>query len=332
MLDPSLPTTAGDRPAHPERAASVLLAEGARRAVIAILGAHGGPLASAVIAERAPLDVTPRLIRDRIRELERHGVLSPVDQTPGGTGRWQLTTAGQELFRLLALMTRIVTNAAGLRPNTSAATRDRAVGRALDALTDPVVLTILRELSEKVALSPPALEARCRPTPRRTVYRRLTPLVEAGVVVRSTTGQVPRSTAYTLNDDWRPAAAIQLLSTWWSTRHPQVAGAVEDPDLDGLLHSILPRTKLTKGFHGSVLWVVTGSPRDPLRLSAHGQTISLDFSTPEHPTDATIQGGAADWAAGLVSGNRDGLTTSGDRDLADAVFAAVRAAALSYVR
>lgn len=334
----------GDQPRSRAHAASAtaLLADRASRAIVTLLGeARGRPMSAAALTDAAPIDATPRLIRDRVRELERAGILEAT--TPAlaagapAASLWQLTPAGQDLHRLQSLLGRIVAHAAQLTATTPSGLREHVVELTLKGLSDPVIVQIARCLAAGPPLDPVTLELACSPTPRRTIYRRLGPLVSGGVVVRTTSRQVPRSTHYALAPRWRPAAAILMLSAWWESRHRDLPGQARAIDLEGLVLAILPTVRLGPGHDGRALrWVVDHPDAGcgPL-LAVDGDRLTITGSGPtkdETSPDATVAGASAAWTEALVTDRRDALTITGDAALAGEVLDAVRAALLMYIR
>ncbi len=323
--------------------AVALLADRANRTIVATLAeARGRALTAADVSDRSPLDVAPRLIRDRLRTLNRAGILSATedDLTRGRShAHWLLTDAGEDLNRLEPLIARIATRATGRTALVRSEYRDEVVEQTVSALADPTVRQIVRCLAEHGPLGPLELEALCLPTPRRTLYRRLAVLVEGGAVNRTTEGQVPRSTIYSLEDRWRPASAILLLASWWQARHSGAAGPIDAFDLEGLLLSVLPSIRVTGiSERASLAWIVSGdaSTASPveLRVVDGRLRIAAADADPAEPTPPATRssGSPAAWSAALVNDRRSELTTVGDAGLADAVLTAVRSAILAYVR
>lgn len=329
-----------DLPAEPSArgpSATALLADRTSRAVVLTLGeARGRSLSAPAITEQGMIEGTPRLVRDRIRDLERAGILEPEPEPhPGNTpGRWRLTAAGRDLYRLQSLLTRIVAHAAKLSATTSSGAREHVVELTLKGLSDPVVVQIARCLAAHGPLDPVGLEMACRPTPRRTLYRRLSPLVAGGVVVRTTSRQVPRSTHYELAQRWRPVAAILMLSAWWESRHRAAAGHGVAVDLEGLLIAIAPVVRLGQSAGaGPVRWVVDHPSADPVPLLlADGDRLRLESDPTDAEPIATVVGTPSAWTEALVTDQRAGLSFVGEAQLAGEVLEAVRAALLMYIR
>lgn len=317
--------------------ATALLADRGTRAIVVTLGdARGTPMSAGAIVAASHVDATPRLIRDRLRELERAGILvvddaAPVDYDPGM--HWALTASGHDLYRLLSLMSRVVVNAAGFDDAVASTVRDRAVEETLIALSDPIAVRIIGSLAGEDHLDPVALERHVAPTPRRTLYRRLDLLVGGGVVVRETTRGVPRRTRYALSDRWRPAAVLLLLSAWWEGRHLALTGKAAVIDIEGPLRVVLPNVRAARVRAGAhVRWVVRqGEDTERLVLTARGGRLSV-VSSADEPVDAELSGPPEAWTAGLIADQRDGLQVSGDAKVAFDLFDDVRAALLAYVR
>lgn len=317
-----------------DRAATALLADPASRTIVRALGEErGARLSAEAIASRAPSGVSHRLVRDRVRELERAGILTAVDSTP--VLQWALTPAGRDLHRLLSIVARIVVHAAEFDDGTPTAVRDRAMERTLRALGDPVVLRIAVCLSGGTALDPTTLERCCKPTPRRTLYRRLQPLVETGVVLRHTSAGVPRTTRYELADRWRPAAVLGMLPTWWNGRH-RIATAARSSamEIEMPLRVILPVVDVRRLPDGALVrWVVQDADSaTTLNLRLSDGRLRADDAGPEHPADAEMAGSPVAWAMALVADQPGDIVIQGDAGLGRDALEAVRAALLSYVR
>lgn len=313
-----------------------MLADRASGAIIAALGdAQPAALSASEIVANAPLDVPLRLrlVRDRLRELERGGVVAAADVDPElhGSGlHWRLTAAGRDLRRLQSLVEHVVLDAMGLPERAPAPTRARAVEAALRALADPVVVRVLTALSAATALSPTALEERCRPVARRTLYRRLDRLVSAGVVARQTTRGVPRRTTYAIAPAWRQAAVLSLLGAWWETRHRGTAEA----DLESPLRIVLPAVPIRRlAPEARVRWIVEqGDATQDLLLAREDDHLAALPHDGDTAADATVSGDVRAWAAALVADEQDGLRVEGDAALARGLLDAVRAALFASVR
>lgn len=317
--------------------ATSVLADRASRAVVVALGdARGAPLSAAEIyaASHVGLALKLRLLRDRLRELERAGVVSAADVDPAAHGpglHWVLTSSGQDLHRLQSVMQHIVSDASGLPETTAAPIRDRAVERTLQALADPAVMRIVTALAAGSELDPTELEAACRPTPRRTLYRRLNLLVETGVVIRETSRGVPRRTRYSISPTWRQAAVLPLLGAWWEGRHR----AADDPvDIEGPLRIVLPTVRVARlPASARVLWVVDQNEASQrLLLEAEGDRLRLVDAPSSEEADAVTTGTPRAWTAALVADQLGDLRISGDHLLAHAVLEAVRSALFASVR
>ncbi len=330
-----------------------VLADPVNRAVVLALGeAHDQGIESLVVTEEALADATPRLIRSRLRDLERAGIVEAASAGPNQPRQWLLTTAGRDLFRLHALMTRIVLRASRLPAASPPVLRERAVAAALSAFADPVVMQITRVLAAASGpIGPTALEEGCQPVARRTLYRRLTPLLEAGVVERTSGRTVPRTTFYALTDRWRPTAAVPMLAAWWESRHWSETPGFAPSSFAGVLQAALPLARMEGVHHGKrVLWRVTdadGAPLasgalavdgDRLRAVAAGhESLGVgDDASSGSDSEAIIvsevSGSAMAWGAAMVSDRRDDLILSGDATVTQAAIAAVRAVLLAYVR
>lgn len=323
------------------RSATELLADRANRIVIVALAEAAEPLRATQIAERWTTDASPRQLRDRVRALERMGILEAAEG--GGPPRitigprWTLSAAGRDLYHLLSLMTRIAESAAALRDDTPPAIRERIVGLVLKAMADPVVVQINRCLATGPH-DPVALEEGCRPIARRTMYRRLEMLVGYGVVTRRTTRRIPRRTIYELADRWRPVVTVLLLSAWWGWRHDSPGDPVHTNDLVGLLRGILPNVRLRDARdHARLRWAVEvdGDER-PVTLEVRGDRLTLVCPQPgpndPHPVEVSVGGPPDAWATALVTNDREGLDIRGDAELSRECGDAVRAALLAYLR
>lgn len=314
-----------------------VLADPVSRAVVLALGeAHDQGVDALVVTEEALADATPRLIRSRLRDLERSGIVEAAAAGPNQPRQWRLTTPGRDLFRLHALMTRIVLRASRLPAGSPPVLRERAVASALAAFDDPVAMQIARVLAGAGGpIGPTALEAGCESVARRTLYRRLTPLLEAGVVERTSGRTVPRTTYYALGDRWRPAAAVPVLAAWWESRHWAATPGFGAEAFSGVLDAVLPLARVEGAHDGKrLVWSVTGLgatasgvlvvERDRLRAApatAGGTT-----------NDGQVEGSAQAWGAAMISDRRDDLAVEGDAALAQSAITAVRAALLAYVR
>lgn len=322
---------------HAARGAIAALADQASRAIVIALGeARGTALSAAEIVAASHIAVTLklRLIRDRLRELERAGVVAAADVDPATHGpglHWVLTASGQDLHRLLSVMQHVVADAAELDESMAAPVRDRVVGRTLKALGDPGVMRIVTALAAGAELDPTALEERCLPTPRRTLYRRLDVLVSNGVVRRTTTRGVPRRTHYTIAQSWRQAAVLPLLAAWWEGRH----GAAAQPvDVEAPLRIVLPNVRVARLPGGArVLWIVDqGTATQRLCLEADDGQLRMCTAPEPADVDATTTGTPQAWTAALVADQLGELQVTGDRQLAQTVLEAVRAALFASVR
>jgi len=325
--------------------AIALLADRPSRAIVGVLGgAEERALTSAEIVRRARGAGSTRLLRDRLRALDRTGVVAPADPTvpaAAGGATWGLTDAGRDLHRLYGVIGRIALGAigggCGEAVALSAMARERTVDAVLGALCDPVVIQIGRCLATGPLEATP-LEEACRPTARRTLYRRLDRLVRSGVVVRRTIRTVPRRTIYELAGRWRPGVAILLLSAWWEWRHGTPADPLQAADLEGLLRMIGPLVETPASRDGARLrWMVTSAGRPTgvaLEVAAGGLRVAAanldDDADPE--VDVEVSGPAGAWAGALVTGESRGLTAHGDAQLAFDIGAALRAALLVYLR
>lgn len=322
-----------------------LLADDTTRAIIVLLGeeqARSGPIA----VSEAPLPgSSPRLIKDRLRALRRRGIVEPAEVTrdvAGAPARWSLTAAGLDLYRVQTLMTRVAVRAAGLGDQATPRARDVALGATLEALSDPVVLAIADALAHSDGpMSPEALQTRCSSVSRRTLYRRLSLLVDQGAVTRTHSRSVPRTTTYAFVQRWRPVAAIPLLAAWWAQRHGDArspgslfpAAVSGQPDLDRLVALVLPLvSQKPRGPVGSrTSWSVTGPGAGvPVVLVATPEGLALSAVT--DGAEARAEGAADAWVAALVADQTDGLSFGGNLALARDTVHAVRAALLAYVR
>lgn len=311
-----------------------LLADRATREIIGTLGdAPEQSFDAPQIAGAIDVAVSGRLVRDRLRVLER-GALVVATSRAASDGseptRWALTESGRDLHRLLSLITRITTHAARLPDAAPSSAVDPVVGCALSTLADHAVVGVLRALVAVPELDPLALEAACPFVPRRTLYRRLGPLVDAGVVIRETTRQVPRKTRYSFADRWRPAVAILVLIAWWEGRHPIPGGPPTVIDFEGVVTAIGPAVRLRR----------TTSAEVRLRLAVDdhrfdviaARTVRCAPVDPAAGPAATISGSTRAWMGALVEGQRQELAVTGDAAEAEQLVAGLRAALLAYVR
>lgn len=321
------------------------MADEASRTVLVALGdAHARGIDGFAITEEPLPETTPRVVRERLRDLERAGVVRPVEREEAGRGapsNWALTDAGRDLHRLLSLITRIVTRAASPRSVTRRASEERAVAEALGWFADVGTLRILGALAAAAEpVGPTTLEAATAPLPRRTLYRRLRPLLDAGAVTRIPGHTVPRSTSYELADRWRPVAALPVLGAWWESRHWPADVAAATVDLTGVAHCIAPQVRLASRHAGRRVQFAFGSAlgeASPItfEVAAAGivaQTTSTAHGTDAQPVDASISGTNAAWSTALVTDRSDGLQLAGDEMLARDSIVALRAALLAYVR
>lgn len=333
------PITLQDRRAS----ALALLADRPSRVVITVLGeADERALAIPELTRRAQDAGSARLVRDRLRALDRAGVVAPADPivppaTPGPT--WGLTDAGRDLHRLYGVIGRIALGAMnageGRGGTLPARIREQTVDAILTALCDPVVIQIGRCLSAG-PLEASELEEACRPTARRTLYRRLDLLVGGGVVVRHTIREMPRRTMYELAERWRPGVAILLLGAWWEWRHSTPADPLQAADLEGLLRMIGPLVEPPASREGARMrWTVTsaGEPTPVLvDIVRGGLRVGGREENPEAKVEVEVRGPAGAWASALVTGESHGLQAQGDMRLAEDVGASLRAALLVYLR
>ncbi|MFT4034527.1 MAG: hypothetical protein QM679_03015 [Patulibacter sp.] len=324
------------------RSAITLLADQPTRAILLTLGdAAGVPGGGFAITEHPFAGVTPRLVRDRLRGLERLGLAVAVERAAGhgdGPTLWALTAAGRALFNLYALLERIAGHAAELPANASPAERAAALDLALTTLADPAATRLLETLAlSATALDPPTLEASVAPVPRRTLYRRLTPLVEAKVVHRIVGRTVPRSTTYLLHDRWRPVAAIAVLSLWWESRHWPEVQIGDANAIYAVLYALAPLVHLPAASHGQVVqWTVqqpSGALTGTVACTDGRLTVARSGATPSGAAvAASAAGSPAVWADALVTGRVAELELGGNTELTRRILAALRAALLTYVR
>lgn len=324
----------------PTRHAAIhVLADAVSRAIVVALGeAHDHGVEALVVTEEALADATPRLIRTRLRELERAEIVEPAVAGPNQPRHWRLTTAGRDLFRLHALMTRIILRAYRLPAGSPPVLRDRAVSTALATFADPVAMQIVRVLAGASApLGPSALEEGCAPVARRTLYRRLSPLLDSGVVERTSGRTVPRTTFYGLTDRWRPTAAVPMLAAWWESRHWSATPGLDAANFAGVLQAVLPLARIEGDYDGKRLtWRVMSQPEATGGLVVEGDRLQVagaaDDGDSEAGSDAILAGTPHTWGAAMVSDRRSELEIAGDDALAQAAITAVRAVLLAYVR
>jgi len=317
---------------------TALLADAACRSILATLGhAETALPLSAIAGPQRTTAATRRLIRDRLRDLERIGAVHrhvPPNGNSRATATWRLTPAGRELHSLLDVISRIVDGAAGLTRSDPPEARERALEMTLKGVSDPIVVQICRRLADG-SCDAGELERACRPTPRRTLYRRLEPLVAAGVLERRTTHEVPRRSFYRIADRWRPVAAVLVLGAWWEWRH----GGAPSPELaegvERLIATILPLVTPPAEDNGARLrWIITspGNP-PPMTLQIEDGALRLaSDAAPDGPVDAEVSGRLEDWASALVTGDSSGMAVTGDEKLARRIGATIRRALLAHLR
>lgn len=306
-----------------------VLADAAGRHILRALGEGDRTrLSAADITLRARGGVTRRLIRDRLRELDRADLVRAVDADPAL--QWSLTPAGRDLHRLLSVVERIVGRAAGMPDDD--AVRDVAVQRTLRALADPVVQRAVSALAEDEPVDPVTLETRCRPTPRRTLYRRLQAMVATGVVQRTTSAGVPRTSTYALSPRWRRGAVLWMLPAWWESRNHQEGGQARPADITVPIRVLLPVVDVAAIRPGTrVRWVVEGGGgHDELVLEVVGRRLVVADAAGDVAAQAA--GTPAGWAAALVSDRPDAVEVTGDAATARAISDAVRGELLAFVR
>lgn len=318
---------------------TTLLADRPTHTIVQLLGDARARGQEAVAVTEQPVgDATPRLIRDRLRGLERAGIVEAIERAPANGGApslWALTNAGRDLYRLEALMARIVTRAADLPPTVRAAARDEAFTQTLTTLTDASSVALLRTLAMAAEpLDPVALEIACQPVPRRTLYRRLTGLVEQGVVTRIAGRTVPRSTRYELVERWRPVAAVPVLGAWWESRHWTAPQPSDLAALEGLLGAILPLVRLDRSHDGKrIAWSIDATLGHASgTILVRGEEVAATVPSMAGTAEATISGSPAAWSTALVTDRTDDLIVTGDPAFARDAIGAVRASMLAYVR
>ncbi len=315
-----------------------LLADPTLRALLIRLGESQARDGGAVAVMEEPVDATPRQVQERLRVLRRQGLIA-AEESPrpmrGAPTRWQLTPAGRDLYRLQALMMRLVARAGRLSTGPGAE-QDEALDRTLRALADPATLAVISALAgQSGPTSPDVLVSACAPIPRRTLYRRLSLLVEWSVVARINNRTVPRTTSYLLRPEWRPAAAIPVLAAWWDQRHRGELAA-DRIDLQGLLALAVPMVHWGQppaAVGTAIQWAVTGEGARPavtLLVTADG--LALEAGAPPADVATRASGSAGAWAAALVTDRVDELEFQGDHRLARTTVNAVRAALLTHVR
>ena len=318
-----------------------LLADEVSRSLLIALGdAHARGLGGLAVTEEPLPGTTPRVVRERLRELERAGVVEVTERAAAGGGLTparRSPAAGRDLHRLLSLITRIVARASTPRAVARRSAEDRAVGDVLGWFADPASVQVLRALATTAApVGPVALEEAAFPTPRRTVYRKLRPLLDAGAVTRIPGRTVPRSTQYELADRWRPVAAIPVLGAWWEIRYWPGEAAAGTIDLTGVMHSIAPQVRVNAHYEGRQVdfGFDSGLPAaQTLRAGLSDERIRLSEPPPgASAADAAAHGTNGAWATALVTDRTDGLTLEGDQTLARDAINGVRAALLAYVR
>ncbi|MBO9533946.1 MAG: hypothetical protein J7513_13330 [Solirubrobacteraceae bacterium] len=320
------------------RSAIALLADAPTRAILLTLGEASSRGGEAFAVTEHPFPgITPRLVRDRLRGLERAGIAVAVERSTGhgGPTLWALSPAGRDLFNLYALLDRIATHAAELPATAQPERRTVAVDTALGTLADPVAVKVVQALAlADRPLDPPALELAVTPIPRRTLYRRLSPLVEAKVVHRIVGRTVPRSTTYALNDRWRPVATMPVLSTWWESRHWDDVEISDPEGVHGVLHALAPLVaRPAQAKPGQAMRWTIEQPAGRITglLLFDGDHV---IAARDDQRDALAQatGAPAAWASALVTERITGLEIAGDAALARDTLAGVRSALLSYIR
>lgn len=314
--------------------AAKLLSDPATRLVLEAIGdARGRPQTTASLMENAaPRGFNARLTRDRLRQLQRENLAVPSASGAGQsatTTRWTLTPTGRELQRTLAIVTRVLGNAATRAP----AIPDRpstVLDVAFHSLADPAtarVLTILGEHPGEV--SPSVLEHAAAPVSRRTMYRRLADLGDAGIALHITHRTVPRTSSWEMSPGWRSAASVPMLLAWWDWRRSGIPDSAA-AQVRALVATILPTVHTRPEQSGTVEWTFVGPTRTAtLGIEVAGRAARQQPSA--HPT-ATASGEAITWLEALVAGRREGISTVGDTELSASTLNAVRAALFTDVR
>lgn len=286
-------------------------------------------LSTQALAERARLGLNQRQLRDKIRDAATDGVVAADTPPPGQPRIWRTTATGRDLARLLAIARRVSSRAVGVSPDAPSVLHDRALDQLLGWTADASILKIAGALADRGPVETSLLAARCADIPRRTMYRRLAPLVDAGAVQHSTQHTMPRSTRYELTTRYRALVALPLVAAWWEARHSP--GPIAVPDVSCMLRVAVPLVRMPRGEQCTLQWTTSEPDRSFTTVQREGGTQLTTVPTPDSSPTANLAGRQIDWIAALVTGDTDGIELAGDQQLARRALQAMRAAMLQYV-
>jgi DNA-binding HxlR family transcriptional regulator len=324
--------------------AIAILSASPSRTVLADLTAHRRVGEASVTLEELAQRLRPRLstrsARKTLAVLERAGVVerhASGDPARPARTEWTLREHGVDLQHLSELMVRIVTTTLGDVTSVDARDQEAMTCRVLAALNDPTTVRVLRT----VAIGPRfagELEVACAAvTARRSLYRRLTRLVRAGVLERHATHEVPRRIAYELTPRARPLALLFVLAAWWEVRHGGPNEELLAFDLDSVIHAVAPLVHPSPVLEGAqVGWVVDGgASRSALALTVVGgrlEVARIPSARPASFEDARVHAPPDAWCAALIERDLSGLRTSGDSVVARRIGQEIRQVLLAPLR
>lgn len=324
MVEPSVPPASA-----PTRRPLELLGDPVIRMLLTELEGNDTARSTQELAERVMLGLTQRQLRDKLRDAAGDGIVTGETPQPGQPRIWRMTDNGRDLARLLAIARRVTSRAMNVAPDAPSVLHDRALDRLLAWTADPIILKIAGALADRGPIETSVVAERCADIPRRTMYRRLAPLVEAGAVQHTTQHTMPRSTSYELNMRYRALVSLPLVAAWWEARHS--SGPVTVPDVACMLRVAMPLVRIPRGELATLRWETTEPDRafTTVRRAGATQLSTLREAAPS-PT-VTLTGRQIDWVAALVTGEHQDIQITGDPQLGQRALQAMRAAMLQYV-
>lgn len=268
----------------------------------------------------------PSTLRGSLEVLEGVGAVEKTrrDSFPG-TLEYSLTDAGEELLRVAASLERWLSTAPGGPIELGSGPARAAIKGLVEGWCAQVLAMLaagplsLTELDKRIAtVSYPTLE-RCLAT------MRLAEQLDAG-------NRTPRGTPYALTDWLRRGLTPFALAARWEHRHrPDGADSITHEDINDALMLGGPLFTLSGGLNG-VCQLAVRVPDGKTERRSHGFVevkngeLSFREAQPQMKPDARASGTLDTWFATVIDADTTGLRMSGDREIANAVFASVHTA------